>query len=107
MRVWIGVSVIVLALAAVAETQELDSLVSPGALSHVHSELAGLTNCNALGFDPVTGLPLLVRIPDRRTLSNDLFFALSPSVGVSFEYEYSAQGGPNENAVFFRFIYRL
>ena len=62
---------------------------------------------NAVRLDPVTGLPMLVRIPDRKSLSNDLFFALSPSIGVSFEYEHSAQGGPNENAVFFRFIYRL
>jgi len=45
MRVWIGASVIMLALSTVTETQELDSLVSPGALSRVHSELAGLTNC--------------------------------------------------------------
>jgi len=62
---------------------------------------------NAVRFDPVTGVPSLVRIPDRKTLSNDLFFAVSRSVGVSFEYEYSAEDGPNENAVFFRFIYRL
>jgi len=62
---------------------------------------------NAVRFDPVTGLPLLVRDPNRKTLSNDLFFALSRSVGVSFEYEHSAQDGPNENAVFFRFLYRL
>ena len=63
---------------------------------------------NGVRFDPVTGVPLLVRIPDRKTLSNDLFFALTRSVGASFEYEYSAQqDGPSENAVFFRFIYRL
>jgi hypothetical protein len=62
---------------------------------------------NGVRFDPVTGAPSLVRIPDRKTLSNDLFFALSRSVGVSFEYEYSAEDGPNANAVFFRFIYRL
>jgi hypothetical protein len=62
---------------------------------------------NAVRFDPVTGVPSVVRIPDRKTLSNDLFFAVSRAVGVSFEYEYSAEDGPNANAVFLRFIYRL
>lgn len=44
MRVWIGASMM-LAVTALAETQELDSLVSPGPLSQVHSDLAGLTQC--------------------------------------------------------------
>jgi len=62
---------------------------------------------HAVRFDPVTGLPLLIRIPDRRTLSNDVFFAISPAAAISLEYEHSTQGGPSENALFFRFIYRL
>lgn len=45
MKTWVMASVMVLALAAGAESQELDFLVSPGPLSGVHSDLSGLTNC--------------------------------------------------------------
>lgn len=45
MKALLMMGLMMLASAAPARTQDLDSLVSPGPLSRVHSELAGLTNC--------------------------------------------------------------
>lgn len=62
---------------------------------------------NGIRFDASTGLPTIVRISDRNTVSNDLFFSITRSLVVSFEHDYSSQGGEDENSLFFRVIYRL
>jgi hypothetical protein len=55
----------------------------------------------------VSGQPEVIHIDDRKTLSNDLFFALSERLALSFELEISSLGDSSENTLFARAIYRF
>lgn len=65
------------------------------------------TSFNAIRFDTVSGRPEVVHLADRKTLSNDLFFAVSDALALSFELELSSLGGASETSVFARAIYRF
>lgn len=64
------------------------------------------TSFNGIRLDAVSGQPEIVHIDDRKTLSNDLFFAISEALALSFEMEISNLGDSSENTVFVRAIYR-
>ena len=62
---------------------------------------------NGIRFDASTGLPQIVRISDRNTVSNDVFFTITRALALSLQHDYSSQGAANENTLFFRVIYRF
>ena len=62
---------------------------------------------NGIRFDASTGLPQIVRISDRSTVSNDVFFTINRALALSLQHDYSSQGAANENTLFFRVIYRF
>lgn len=62
---------------------------------------------NGIRIDASTGLPQIVRIPDRNTVSNDLFFSISRALAVSLQHDFSSEGDADENTLFFRVIYRF
>jgi hypothetical protein len=62
---------------------------------------------NAVRFDRSTGTPRLIRVVNRRTLANDLFWLITRALAVSLEHQYSGQGDDRENALFVRVIYRF
>ncbi len=65
------------------------------------------TSFNGLRFDTVSGRPEVIRMDNRKTLSNDLFFAITEALAVSFEIELSSLGDSSETAAFARAIYRF
>jgi hypothetical protein len=62
---------------------------------------------NGIRFDASTGLPHIVRMSNRSTVSNDLFFSISRALALSLQHDYSSQGAADENTLFFRVIYRF
>ncbi len=62
---------------------------------------------NGIRFDAATGLPRIVHITDRNTISNDLFFSITDALAASLVYDYSSLGDQEENTMFFRAIYRF
>jgi hypothetical protein len=62
---------------------------------------------NGIRFDASTGLPQIVRISDRSTISNDFFFSITRALALSLQHDYSSQGADVENTLFFRVIYRF
>ena len=65
------------------------------------------TSFNGIRFDTVSGQPEVIHMDNRKTLSNDLFFAITEALAASFEIEFSSFGGSLENSVFARAIYRF
>ena len=61
---------------------------------------------NGIRFDEATGLPVIVRMSDRNTFSNDIFFSITRALAMSFQHDHS-QGDEDQNTLFFRVIYRL
>jgi hypothetical protein len=62
---------------------------------------------NAIRFDQSTGRPEIVRLTDRNTLSNDFLFDLTDAFSFSVEHDHSARGTDDENALFFRVMFRF
>jgi len=62
---------------------------------------------NAIRFSG-QGTPEVIHIPDRQTLSTNLFLVLSRSLALSLDYAYSFRDteGENEHQLFIRAIYR-
>ncbi len=65
------------------------------------------TSFNGIRFDTVSGQPEVIHMDNRKTLSNDLFFAITEALAASFEIEFSSFGDSSENSVFARAIYRF
>ena len=65
------------------------------------------TSFNGIRFDTVSGQPEVIHMDNRKTLSNNLFFAITEALAASFEIEFSSFGDSSENSVFARAIYRF
>jgi len=62
---------------------------------------------NGVRFDRTTGLPVIVRLTDRSTFSNDFFFTLTDALALSMEHDLSSRGNENENTLFLRMMFRF
>jgi hypothetical protein len=62
---------------------------------------------NGVRFDAATGRPVIVHLPDQRTISNDFVFDVTESFAVSVEHDLFRRGEEHESSLFFRTMFRF